>query len=258
MRNHRILISVIIITNGSSKYLLPLVKSLVNNNKRSEFEIILVSNKIIQVEKCKIIFSKTFKGYSHACNLGAKYACGNYLLFLNDDMLSGLNALDIIFKYIERTEPSNILFAPRLINSDGTHQDSIFLSFISSLSVFLTKRTKLTQALNIFLRIFNLKISTWGLTYRRIKTNCEGKHVMGAAMCLSKELFERVGGFDENIFLTLEDQLLCRNVINSGGKVMYIHKSVFIHYGNATIRNITDFDEIFNNSLKYFIKQNTF
>lgn len=254
MSRQSTLLSVIIITSGSSKYLLSLIKSLLINNERNEFEIILISNKTIEVQKCKVIFSKKFKGYSHACNLGAKHASGNYLLFLNDDMLSGLNAVDVLIEFIERTRPSKTLFAPRLINSDGTHQDSIFLSYTSSFTIFFTKRKQLTKALNIFLRIFNLKLTSWGLTYRKIEKNCGGKHVMGAAMCIKKDLLEQVGGFDENIFLTLEDQLLCKNIIDSGGKVISLFDSVFIHYGNATIQNLKEFDKIFTNSLKYFLK----
>ena len=46
--------------------------------------------------------------------------------------------------------------------------------------------------------------------------------VVGACLLLKKDLYERLGGFDERFFLFFEDTDLCRRVHALGKKVMYL------------------------------------
>ena len=81
-------------------------------------------------DNIKIVFNETFKGYSHALNLGAKAAKGEFLFFINDDMLFHENVLKNLYENA-LNEGNENLYAPMLLNHDGSLQDSVFLSFFS-------------------------------------------------------------------------------------------------------------------------------
>lgn len=57
----------------------------------------------------------------------------------------------------------------------------------------------------------------------------ETDFVTGAAMLISKDVFDKVGLFDERYFLYYEDSDLCYRAKLKGFKIMYIPKSVVYH-----------------------------
>ena len=95
----------------------------------------------------------------------------------------------------------------------------------------------------------------WGFTTVFNKSFDSFNHCMGAAIIVSKEMFEKVKGFDENIFLTFEDQLFCKRVIENNGKVIYLKNALIIHYGHDTIKNLNSFNNHFKKSLNYFLSK---
>ena len=69
------------------------------------------------------------------------------------------------------------------------------------------------------------------------KNLVEVDYVKGFAMLLNVKEIKRVGLFDENIFLYLEDIDLCKRLINIGQKI-YIHKSAKLKHIGAKSSNI--------------------
>ena len=55
--------------------------------------------------------------------------------------------------------------------------------------------------------------------------------VSGAFMYLSRQGFERLGGFDEEYFLHVEDLDLCRRAEMEGGAVIFTPHAGALHYG---------------------------
>jgi len=248
------MISIIIPTKGKSELLENLIKSIMDSTFNN-YEIIVVSNtNNINLNNIKIIFNETFKGYSHALNLGAKAAKGEFLFFINDDMLFNKNALKNLYDGALKQGKEN-LYAPMLLNHDGSLQDSVFLSFFSK-TIFESFQNKVhyfaIKIVNLFLYLLNLKLTMWGLTNINPNSNKNYKHVMGAAIFIYKTTYKKAGGFDEKIHLTLEDQLFCMNVLKLGYKVKFVEDSKIIHYGNQTVSHLKNFDDIFKDSVDYF------
>jgi GT2 family glycosyltransferase len=71
----------------------------------------------------------------------------------------------------------------------------------------------------------------FALTHSPINPPREGacSLLSGAAMLVRREAFNRLGGFDPNIFLFWEDNDLCRRVIDSGGQVLFVSESEMRH-----------------------------
>jgi GT2 family glycosyltransferase len=85
--------------------------------------------------------------------------------------------------------------------------------------------------------------SSWDLTFKlgrylpdwSITERTPVDWVTGAALAASRELFGRLGGFDEDFFLFCEEVDLCRRVHNLGGTVVYEPRVTLIHVGGATL-----------------------
>ena len=51
----------------------------------------------------------------------------------------------------------------------------------------------------------------------------------GACFLIRRDLFLRLGGFDENIFLFYEDDDLCRRIADAGSALIYVPQAVVRH-----------------------------
>jgi len=57
----------------------------------------------------------------------------------------------------------------------------------------------------------------------------------GAALAIKKDLFEKLGGFDEDFEFHMEEIYLCWRVKRSGQKVMYTPESTVYHLGGGSL-----------------------
>ena len=60
--------------------------------------------------------------------------------------------------------------------------------------------------------------------------------VLGACMLLQRERFEFLGGFDESFFLYYEEMDLCRRLVDSGGKTVFVSSCRIHHTGSVSGR----------------------
>ncbi len=63
-------------------------------------------------------------------------------------------------------------------------------------------------------------------------------HVIGAFYLIRRDVFERLGGFDERFFMYLEDLDLSLRVLAAGGKCLFAADATAHHAGGGTTRNI--------------------
>ena len=89
-------VSIIIISYNNKSTLENTLISIYKQIKETDFEIIIVDNastennvKMIRDEfqDVKLIENELNKGFAYACNQGAKIAQGNFLLFVNSDII---------------------------------------------------------------------------------------------------------------------------------------------------------------------------
>jgi len=160
-------------------------------------------------------------GFSRGYNRAARETSGRYLLILNPDTVTHSGALKTIVDFMD-SHPDAGAVGPRLLNSDGTIQYSC-RRFPQPMAAIL-RNTILGRFVpgNRFTREYLM--ADWDHNAIR-----EVDWVSGAAMCIRRETWDQVGGFDEGFFMYAEDIDWCLRAQQAGWKICYIPQAVIDH-----------------------------
>ncbi len=160
-------------------------------------------------------------GFSRGCNLGARAAQGDHLLFLNPDSVLPPDTLLKLQKH-GATLKRPYMIGARLLGEDGHDQRGCRRAL-------LTPGTAFVEALGLF-RLFP-----------RLRLNFNEEKVpaalapmpaiSGAFMYLPREDFFRIDGFDEGYFLHVEDMDLCLRFRRAGGEILFAPDIPVTHIG---------------------------
>jgi N-acetylglucosaminyl-diphospho-decaprenol L-rhamnosyltransferase len=163
-------------------------------------------------------------GFGAACNLGAIHARTPYLVFVNPDCIVDPDCLPAFGRAL-RSHP-NSLIGGALRNEDGSEQRGCRRGELTPWSAVLSF-TGLGQAgENAGLwRDFNRNREPFPDSLVDMPV------VSGALFAISKEIFDRVGGFDRDFFLHVEDIDLCRRVRGIGALVQFLPQASALHIG---------------------------
>jgi N-acetylglucosaminyl-diphospho-decaprenol L-rhamnosyltransferase len=174
----------------------------------------------------KIIFIKNKEniGFSKACNQGFKMCGAKYILLLNPDAKLLNSTLNDCFVFMENNNNVDILGCQLL---DEHNNITISCSRFPTPKSFFYKSLGLT---NIFPKTFtppDLMID-WDH-----KESAYVDQVMGAFMFMKKELFEKLGYFDERFFVYFEELDFSKRLAQYGGKTYFNADIKTIHSGHS-------------------------
>ncbi len=151
-------------------------------------------------------------GFGAACNLGSAIVDSEFILFINPDTKVSNSAISALLDAAE-AYPNAVAFGPQISREDGT--------------IFRYRPS----------RFSNLK-DRQSLPPRS-KVNIEVPSLNGACFLCRREAFDKIGGFDEQIFLYFEDDDLSLRLSESVGKLMYIPSANIEHAsGGSSQRNL--------------------
>lgn len=248
--------SVIIVHYKNDKDLIECLDSLYAREIGRSFEVIIVDNsenntlqEILNRKKykqLKYVLSQKNLGYGSGMNLGAKYAKGEFLFILNPDVVFNT---DIISTLINSFNNKHIgIVAPLLY----TTEDKIMDQGAKDLTP-LNALVKYSFIDKIFP---NNPISKhfWKKNWKKDKLN-EVDNVPGTAFIIKKDLFEKIGGFDEKFFLYFEEFDLCKRVRQAGYKIFINSNLKLIHKWGTSTSLLKNKDEIFKKSRFYYFKK---
>jgi GT2 family glycosyltransferase len=231
-------LSIIIINWNSKAYLRKCLKSLDGDRNGLSREILVIDNashdgsaQMVAEEFpfIRFIQSKLNLGFSGGNNHAAQQAKGNFLLFLNPDTVVEGDALVKLVQTLRQIPDAGIAGA-RLLNSDRTLQISCVQSF----------PTITNQVLNCdLLRQWFPKSELWCMTalFNNSFEPAPVEAVSGACLMIKRDLFERLGGFDERYFMYSEDIDLCFKVHQTGCRCYYVPGATVIHHGGGSSQN---------------------
>lgn len=251
-------LSIIIVNYNVKEFLQNLIHSIEKAAVNLTKEIIIIDNasddgsvefikdKLPQV---KLIANKTNLGFGKANNIGLKQATGKYLLLINPDTIVAEDTFEKMISFFESDKAVG-LAGCKILNPDGTFQLACKRSFPGPWTSF----TKVTGLSTLFPR--SKIFARYNLTYLDENQTYEVDAISGSFMMMRKEVYEKVGGFDEQFFMYGEDLDLCYRIQKAGYKVFYVHSTQIIHYkGESTKRSSFDETRVFYNAMHLFVKK---
>ena len=219
------MVSIITVTHNGADYTVASLNSLRKRGLPRDAEVIVVDNgssppESQQLESelpwCRHVRLSENKGFGSANNAGATQATGEYLFFVNNDTLFSGDVVTPLAEALIR-EPGIGIVAPSLLNEDGTFQ----ISFGRFPSIINERRTRREA----------LRLRTKGILPTRAP---RPDWVTGAALMIRRDLFRKVGGFDEGYFMYFEDVDLCKRVRLDGSGILYREDLTLTHLGGKS------------------------
>ena len=218
--------------------------------KNNSMEIIVVDNKssdnsvkILKDELKKHHYPNTYViahadngGFGAGNNVGAKHAKGEILLFLNNDTEVMDDGIVKMAEYME-TRPTVGILGGQVRNSDNSPQASAG-SFYTLDKVFLLL----------------IGMQRFGLLDKSPRTIEKVDWVKGALLMIRRETFEKIHGFDENIFMYTEDMELCFRA-KKAGFVSYSYPYIMVLHAEHGSTNRTFAIVHIYEGLVYFYKK---
>jgi GT2 family glycosyltransferase len=217
------------------------LRSLLEQPQGVAFEVVVADNgstdgapEMVAAEFPQVVLVRNTvnHGFARASNQAAAAARGRFLFFLNNDTLVPENTLRQFLDLAE-ANPSVGMFGPRLRGTDGLFQISYRRR--PTLAALLHKITLLRWT-GLFRRAY--------LDYRRATfdpTQVRSVEVlMGAAVFLSREVFEASGRWDEGYGFGVEDIDLSAQV-NRRGPLLFVSSVEIVHYGREAGRRNVNF-----------------
>ena len=207
--------SVVIVAYNSGDSLQELIASIYHTEP--EIEIVIVDNASVDgavshVEAnypaVKVVLSEQNLGFGAGNNLGAARAKGSYLVFINHDTLVSGGWLKALVSPLAE-DPSVGLVTPKvLLRGDPSRINvaglDVHLSGISMCRGLGALRTTLNEELDV-------------------------AAISGVAFAVRRDLFETLGGFDEDYFLYMEDVDLSLRAWLAGYRCLYVPHAVVQH-----------------------------
>lgn len=175
----------------------------------------------------KIIINKVNKGYGLACNSGAAFASGKYIIFLNADTRVTKNWIQPIIELFESDLKIGIV-GNLHIKEGGEHDETIdsagseWMWGSSTSFVHIGRHCYQRKNINIPFTPENAPKEILEIGEREMVTGC--------CFAITSDLFKYIGGFNANYRIGYwEDAEICLNVRELGYKIVFQPKSVIYH-----------------------------
>ncbi len=172
--------------------------------------------------KVKLIANTTNFGFSKGNNIGVAEAQGEYICILNPDTVVSETTFKDILKFIKSKSEIGILGC-RLIDGQGQ---------------FLPESKRYVPTPSVAIKkIFGFTDSYY---VKRLEQIASGRVpvLVGAFMVMKKQVYNEVGGFDEDYFMYGEDVDLSYKIKSANYHNMYYGKVTVIHYkGESTLKD---------------------
>lgn len=245
-------LSIIVLSYNTSELTVKCLSSLLGvypqQFKSGDFEIVVVDNassddsisRIKHLAKknknLKIVENIENLGFGEGNNVGVRSSKGEFCLFLNSDTRIEEGGLTKMVEFMKSNNNIGIT-GGKLYNSNGSLQPSV--------GTFFTVWT-------LFLTLFGGE--RLGLLRESPAQTKKVDWVSGAFMLVRKEIFKKIGMFDKNIFMYVEDMELCFRMKNSGFEVYFFPNTSAIHEKIGSSSKEFAISSIYKGTLYFFKK----
>jgi GT2 family glycosyltransferase len=196
----------------------------------------------------KLIKNNSNLGFPKGNNIGVAQAKGDYICILNPDTVVAEDTFTKILAFAEKQENLGIVGC-KLIDGSGNFlpesKRGIPTPFVALTKIF--GLYKLFPKWELFNRYYAQHLSE----------NETGKVdiLVGAFMIMKRNLYNEIGGFDENCFMYSDDIDLSFMALKSGKINYYFHETSVLHYkGESTVKDGL-YMKRFREAMQFFYKK---
>ncbi|HNP33828.1 MAG TPA: glycosyltransferase family 2 protein [Flavobacterium sp.] len=252
----------VIILNYNVRYFLELcVLSVQKAIQNLDAEIIVIDNNSSDdscammkqlFPKVKLIENKENSGFPKGNNIAVKEAKGEYICILNPDTVVAEDTFEKILAFASSRAQSRDdlgIVGCKLIDGTGNFLPESKRGIPTPWVAF----TKIFGLYKIFPKsaLFNKYYA------QHLDENQTGKVdiLVGAFMVMKRELYNQLGGFDENCFMYADDIDLSYRALLLHKQNYYFHETTVIHYkGESTVKDGT-YMKRFQEAMNFFYKK---
>lgn len=243
----------LVIYKNDKKQLLDAIDSFLNTDL--DVKLMLIDNspeddlKNIKIDdRVEYIHNPSNPGYGTSHNIAIKkYAeLSNYHLVLNPDVYYGQGVLENILSYME-SDKSIGLVMPKVLYPNGEIQ--YLAKLIPSPFDFFARRFLPFKKLKKrFSDKFELKFSGYNIIM-------DVPYLSGCFMVFNNEALKKINGFDEKIFMHMEDLDITRRCNEAGFKTVFFpHQVVYHDHVYKTFLTFSNLKMYFSSAFYYFNK----
>lgn len=214
--------SIIIPVHNRSHLTQDCLEALSNAETKTNYEVIIVDNhstddtpRVLQAIEgdVTILRQSENRSFAAACNLGARVAAGEFLVFLNNDTRPQAGWLDALVD-CARTDPAIGAVGARLLYPDGTVQHAGVAISVKRVPYHLCQN--------------------FSADHPAVNEQRDMQAVTAACMLVPLHLFQEAGGFDEEYWNGFEDIDFCLRLRAKQHRVIYCPLSTVIHHEEAS------------------------
>ncbi len=203
-------LTIVIVSFNSAK----IIFSCLEKIEFSKYRVILVDNassdKTIEIvekhfPKVEIIKSSKNIGYGRANNIGLRATKTEYALVLNPDAFITEKDIEKVIGFLNENQEI-ALCGPILLNSISDQKNEI------------AKQIKIAK----------------NNTIQEFQNHLSVSYLIGAILFMRMSIFQKIGFFDENIFLYYEDDEISHRVVKNGYKAAVFLDALGFHIGQGS------------------------
>jgi len=234
-------LSIIIVNWNGGSLLTRCVETIVDSSPKTTYEILVVDNAsadnsldelrasevaapLIASGKLRIIVNTENCGFGAANNQAFKLTSSPFVFLLNLDTEVRPGTIDTLIERL-KTDPSIGACGPRIVNTDGSLQVSVFFS---PPRVWHTLLSQLWLYHLIPRRLRGELLLGWHWDHDRQRAV---PMLGGAAIMARRAMIDRVGGFNERFHMYSEDTEWCWRIRNSKWRLLFVPEAILLHHG---------------------------
>lgn len=221
------------------------LETIVVDNASDDDSVQMVRNRFPQV---KLIANAENLGFAKGNNIGVAQASGDFIFLLNPDTRLHADTLSILLDYLH-SHPEAGVVAPQLLWPDGSVQSSRRRFPMPATMMFESTLLEQWFPRNRAVRRYKLA-DVPPNQIQRIDW------AVGAAIFLRREVWEKIGGLDETLFMYFEETDWFRRMAETQWQCHYIPQAKVTHYEGQSSGQVTTARAIrFNRSKLRYAKK---
>jgi GT2 family glycosyltransferase len=234
-------LSIIIINWNGGSLLTRCVETVVASSPKASYELVIIDNaseddSLAQLRACeaaasllarqqlRIVNNPENRGFGAANNQAFALTDSPFVFLLNLDTEVPPGTIDTLMARLN-ANPSLGACGPRLINTDGSTQVSVFFNppcvwhtFMSQLWLYNLLPRRMRGELLL------------GWHWKHDRERCVPM-LGGAAILARREMIDQVGGFNERFHMYAEDNEWCWRITKSDWRLLFVPEAIVLHHG---------------------------